>query len=150
MFATGTGMAAPDARASAPAQPNPSPSESPTGGAPGHMMEGPLGAVHGELVVPKRGGGYQTVTTQTGKVSSINKGFIAVTSTDGFARTYKIDDSTRICAGRKGLSDISTGDTVLVISPSKGNNAPAALIVNLSRPQWSVGHGGGAPAPTPS
>ncbi|WP_067172822.1 hypothetical protein [Microtetraspora niveoalba] len=130
------------------------PSPSPTGpaGPPGHGMEGPLGSVHGELVVPKRGGGYQTVITQTGKVTAIKQDSVSVKSTDGYAHTYAIDDSTRVCADRKGLKDITIGDTVWVISPGKENNSPAALIVNLSRPQWPSRQGGaGSPAaPTPS
>ncbi|MFF3667707.1 hypothetical protein [Microtetraspora malaysiensis] len=137
------------------AQPTPSPT-GPTGppaptGPPGHGMEGPLGAVHGELVVPKRGGGYQTVTTQTGTVTSISQNSVSVQSTDGYARTYTINDSTRVCADRRGLADIASGDTVWVISPGKENNAPAALLVNLSRPQWPTGHeGAGSPGvPTP-
>ncbi|MCC5574711.1 hypothetical protein IMZ11_03550 [Microtetraspora sp. AC03309] len=160
LFVTGTGLAAPGAQASVPGnltQPSPSPTgapaESPTEGRGpgGHMMEGPLGAVHGELVIPKRGGGYQTVTTQTGKVTSINRDSVALKSTDGFARTYRIDASTRVCAGRRGLDEVKAGDTVWVISPGKENNSTAALLVDLTRPQWPAGHGGGgSPAPTPS
>ncbi|WP_433223319.1 hypothetical protein [Microtetraspora malaysiensis] len=137
------------------AQPTPSPTGPPASpgppGPPGHGMEGPLGAVHGELVVPKRGGGYQTVTTQTGTVTSISQNSVSVKSTDGYARTYAINDSTRVCADRRGLADIASGDTVWVISPGKENNAPAALLVNLSRPQWPTGHeGAGSPGvPTP-
>ncbi|WP_066951787.1 hypothetical protein [Microtetraspora fusca] len=179
MVAAGTGAAAQGAQASAPTRPSygdaaaqgasygsaqadalgaaavfAQPPPSPTGpaGPPGHAMEGPLGAVHGELVVPKRGGGYQTITTQTGKVTSISQNSVSVTSTDGFARTYTINGSTRVCADRNGLKDITSGDTVWVISPGKGNNVPAALLVNLSRPQWPTVPGGAESpaAPSPS
>ncbi|WP_433413211.1 hypothetical protein ACQP1V_28950 [Microtetraspora malaysiensis] len=114
-------------------QPSPSPTEqSPTYG--GHQMQGPLNAMHGELVIAKKGGGYQTLTTQTGIVTSINQTSIALKSQDGFARTYAITDSSRICAGRKGLSEITVGDNVWVIATGKGNSAPASLIADLSRP----------------
>ena len=33
------------------------------------LLGGPFGAVHGTVVVPKSGGGYQTITFQNGKVT---------------------------------------------------------------------------------
>ena len=31
-----------------------------------------MGALHGEFVVPKQGGGYQTLVVQRGKVTSVS------------------------------------------------------------------------------
>ncbi|MEZ0073846.1 hypothetical protein [Planotetraspora sp. GP83] len=118
--------------ASPPAVPPGPPSPSPTSTRP---LQGPFGALHGQLVV-RTDGGYQTVTTQTGLVTSIEQTSISVRSEDGFARTYTIGDNTRVSAGREGLTGVKSGDTVWVISTGQGSSAAAVVITDLSRPPW--------------
>ena len=76
------------------ADPTPSPSASPSSpSTPGQQQKpdrpgkggfGPRGefglggALHGEFVVPKDGGGYQTVATQRGEVTAVSKDSITV------------------------------------------------------------------------
>ena len=39
---------------------------------------GPFGAVHGQFVVPRSGGGYQTIDTQRGSVTAVSPTSITV------------------------------------------------------------------------
>ncbi|GAA1306747.1 hypothetical protein Psi02_24620 [Planotetraspora silvatica] len=170
VVATGVGVAAAGNLASQ-AQPTPSPSGmetggpggpsepatgAPTPGAPGatsgpsQQMQGPFNAIHGQLVVPKQGGGYQTVTTQTGVVTSIQQNSVSVKSEDGFARTYSIDANTRICAGREGLSGVKSGHKVWVISAAQGNSSTAILLADLTQPPWPPWAGGAVTSPQPT
>ncbi|GII53414.1 hypothetical protein Pth03_18030 [Planotetraspora thailandica] len=145
VVATGLGAAAcgstESVQTQAQAQPSPTGMEtgSPAPGAtasPSQEMQGPFGAIHGQLVVPKPGGGYETVTTQTGVVTSISQSQVAVRSEDGFARTYAIDDNTRVCAGRSGLSGVTTGHKVWVISKGQGEGSRAIVLTDLTSPPW--------------
>ncbi|MEV0974520.1 hypothetical protein [Microtetraspora glauca] len=114
----------------------------------GHPAEGSTGSVHGELTITKKGGGQQTLTVQSGTVTSVDQNSIEIKSQDGFAQKYAITDSSRVSAGRMGLTEITTGDNALVVAVGKGTSAPAALIADLSRPKWP-GHGeGGAASPS--
>ncbi|WP_157530514.1 hypothetical protein [Microtetraspora niveoalba] len=146
LFATGTGVAAAAGGGAPATQKMPSPSEETPGGRP---AEGSRGSVHGELTITKEGGGQQTLTVHSGAVTSVDQGSIEIKSLDGFAQKYAITDSSRVSTGRKGLTEITTGDNALVIAVGKGDSAPAALIADLSRPKWP-GQGGGGTAPPPS
>jgi hypothetical protein len=164
VVATGAGAAAcgsttKSVQTQAQAQPSPTGMEtgSPAPGAtpsPSQEMRGPLGAIHGQLVVPKPGGGYQTVTVQMGTVTSISQSQVAVKSEDGFARTYTIDDNTRVCAGRSGLSGVTTGHKVWVMSTGQGDSSTAIVLADLTSPPWppwAAGPGAGAsPTVSPS
>ncbi|GAA4579394.1 hypothetical protein GCM10023194_04970 [Planotetraspora phitsanulokensis] len=164
VVATGVGLAA-AGNLSSQAQPTPSPTGMETGGpvgppqaSPGtptpgpspQQMQGPFNAIHGQLVVPKQGGGYQTVTTQTGVVTSIQQNSVAVKSEDGFARTYTIDANTRVCAGREGLSGVKSGHKVWVISTAQGNSSTAILLADLTQPPWPPWAGGAVTSPQPT
>ncbi|MFC9688764.1 hypothetical protein ACFTSF_09510 [Kribbella sp. NPDC056951] len=110
------------------ADPTPSPSASPStpaqpgdpGKGPGRGFGGPGkflgqgGALHGEFVVKKDGGGYQTVATQRGEVTAVSKDSITVKSEDGFSRTYTLTEDTLVNAARDGIGDVKTGNTVNV------------------------------------
>nr|BFE79105.1 hypothetical protein GCM10020093_017060 [Planobispora longispora] len=139
-----------------PASPTPSPTPSVTEGdatptpapPPGkgwkRMMRGPFGAIHGEFVVPDGNGGYQTVATQIGEVTEVGEDSVTVRSEDGFSRTYAVGDSTRVSAGRQGVTGIESGDTVAVTAEVEGQTATATSVVDLTRPQhprWYGGHG---------
>ncbi|GIH79960.1 hypothetical protein [Planobispora longispora] len=159
VVATGAGVAAAATASSptpSPASPTPSPTPSVTEGdatptpapPPGkgwkRMMRGPFGAIHGEFVVPDGNGGYQTVATQIGEVTEVGEDSVTVRSEDGFSRTYAVGDSTRVSAGRQGVTGIESGDTVAVTAEVEGQTATATSVVDLTRPQhprWYGGHG---------
>ncbi|WP_327044119.1 hypothetical protein OG320_20370 [Microbispora sp. NBC_01189] len=86
---------------------------------------------------------YQTFTSQTGAVDSVQSDSISVGG-----RAYAVDESTRVVAGSKGLPGIQQGDQVWVIG-TPGDSPRAVLIADASRPPLP-GHAGGGPgAPSP-
>ncbi|MFD0204587.1 MULTISPECIES: hypothetical protein [Saccharothrix] len=67
------------------------------------IMGGPFGDTqHGEF--------------QNGEVTEVGDTSITVKSPDGFSRTYRIDDDTRVNGGQGDLDDIAKGDVVTVIA----------------------------------
>ena len=86
---------------------------------------GPLGALHGEFVVPNRGGGYRTIDTQTGQVSAVSSTSIGAKSDDGFTKTYAVDENTVVDAGRDGIANVKVGHTVHLVAVVEGNTAHA-------------------------
>jgi hypothetical protein len=125
------------------ADPTPSPSSSPSaspsspnqqqpggpGQGPGHRGEFGLGgALHGEFVIPKDGGGYQTVATQRGTVTAVSKDSITAKSEDGFSRTYVVAAETLVNSARDGIASIKTGSTVSVSAVVADNTATATSI----------------------
>jgi hypothetical protein len=124
------------------ADPTPSPSASPsTPGQPADPGKGPRGgpggpgkffgqggALHGEFVVPKDGGGYQTVATQRGQVTAVSKDSITVKSEDGFSRTYTLTEDTLVNAARDGIDDVKTGNTVNVSAVVADGKATASSV----------------------
>jgi len=94
---------------------------------------GPLGAVHGQFVVAKPGGGYQTVDMQRGKVTAVSTSSITVRSPDGFSASYAVTGSTVVDAQRDGIGSVKTGDQVTIEAKVSGSTATAANIVDLTR-----------------
>jgi hypothetical protein len=155
--------AAPGASAS------PSPSQSPSvrphfpPNGPGHMRppgDGPfafggpgalgglLGAVHGTVVVPKPGGGYQTVAFQNGKVTVVSGTSITLHSADGYSRTYQVTSATLVNAQRNGIGSIKSGNQVIVSATVSGSTATATRIIDVSLIQQGLHRFfGGAHAP---
>ncbi|RZU10349.1 hypothetical protein EV645_6811 [Kribbella rubisoli] len=146
------------------ADPTPSPSVSPSGSpsTPGQQQQKPDrpgkggfgprgefgigGALHGEFVVPKEGGGYQTVATQRGSVTAVSKDSITVKSDDGYSRTYKVDAATLVNSARDGIASIKTGSTVNVSAVVADNAATATMINDGSArdaagQKWGFKHG---------
>jgi hypothetical protein len=143
------------------ADPTPSPSNSPSAspstpnqqGQPGpgkgfgHRGEFGLGgALHGEFVVPKDGGGYQTVATQRGEVTAVSKDSITVKSEDGYSRTYKVAAETLVNSARDGIASIKTGSTVTVSAVVADNTATATSINDgtardAAGQKWGFKHG---------
>ena len=137
--------------------PSPSPSASPSapsnGNQPGpgkgfgHRGEFGLGgALHGEFVVPKDGGGYQTIATQRGKVTAVSQDSITVKSDDGYSRTYKVAAETLVNSARDGISSIKTGNTVSVMAVVADNTATATSINDgtahdAAGQKWGFKHG---------
>ncbi|MEU7941952.1 DUF5666 domain-containing protein [Microbispora bryophytorum] len=92
----------------------------------------------GQARQPRTSSDYQTFTSQTGAVESVQSGTLTV---DG--RAYTVDESTRIVADYKGLQGIQQGDQVWVVGTT-GDSPRAIIVADASRPALP-GHGGGAP-----
>ena len=110
---------------------------------------GPFGAVHGQFVVPKSGGGYQTIDTQRGSVTAVSATSITVRSADGFSKTYQVVSSTNVDAQRNGISSVKTGHQVMVTATDGGITATATSILDFNL--LPATHGGGGwnhPAPS--
>ncbi|GAA0391512.1 hypothetical protein Acor_18470 [Acrocarpospora corrugata] len=140
--------------AAAASSPTPSGSESPTAvpsgepspglppgkPGPGHkggwgpLRGGMFGALHGEFVVPKEGGGYETVSMQSGKVTAVDQSSVTVRSEDGFSRTYSIADTTRVDGGREGIGSVKVDDDVTVLATVADGKATATMLINATRP----------------
>lgn len=141
------------------ADPTPSPSASPS--TPGQQQKpdrpgkggfGPRGefglggALHGEFVVPKDGGGYQTIATQRGSVTAVSKDSITVKSDDGYSRTYKVAAETLVNSARDGIASIKTGSKVTVSAVVADNSATATTINDgtardAAGQKWGFKHG---------
>lgn len=116
------------------------------GGRPG--LPGLRGALHGELVVPQRGGtGTQTIVVQSGTVTAVSAKSLSVKSSDGFTATYLITSSTRVAAAAGGIMSLKKGDPVHVAATKSGSTLTALMVGG--RPD-RAGHPGKAPRPGPS
>ena len=92
----------------------------------------PRRAIHGEFVTPDGSGGFQTVAMQTGTVTSVSSSSIAVKSADNYSRTYSVDANTVVNAGRDGISNVKTGDKVLVNAVVTSGNPAARAIQDMT------------------
>jgi hypothetical protein len=100
--------------------------------------------VHGTLVVPASGGGYETEDIQRGKVTAISSSSVTVVSTDNYTKTYRLTGSTSVNAGSGGLSTVKVGDQVSVTATVHGSTASVTSIIDLSRlSNGGFGPGGG-------
>ena len=88
--------------------------------------------IHGEFTVPKPDGGYQTIASQIGEVTSASKSSITAKSEDGFDRTYTVDENTLVNAGRDGIDSVKNGDKVRVSAVVEGGKARAVNIVDTT------------------
>ena len=98
----------------------------------GFGFGGPFGAVHGQFVVPKSGGGYQTIDTQRGAVTAVSATSITVKSADGFVKTYQVVSSTNVDAQRDGISTVKTGHQVAVTATVSGSTVTASSILDFN------------------
>jgi hypothetical protein len=124
------------------------------------MLKGAGGALHGELVVPAPGGGYQTVLVQNGKVTAVSKTSITLKSEDGFSATYAVTSETVVNAARDGITTIKKGAQANVMAVRKSGKATALHVGDKSllkelRREFKGGPGrpglpGGAPSATAS
>jgi hypothetical protein len=101
------------------------------------------GAVHGQLVVPKSGGGYQTVDVQRGKVTAVSSTSLTVKSADGFSATYAVSSSTIVDAQRDGIGSVKDGNQVYVTATVSGSTATATSVSDLTL----LGNAKGGPFP---
>ena len=95
-----------------------------------HGMLGRM--LHGEFVLQKAGGGYQTVLVQRGSAQTVNSGSITVRSADGFHQTYVVDSHTLVNAGKAGIGSLAKGHRVGVVATESGNTATAVHVIDLS------------------
>lgn len=89
-----------------------------------------LGALHGQAVVPKAGGGYQTVAFQRGQVTAVSSGSITLKSADGYSHSYAITKSTTVGAQRSGISSVKTGNQVVVTATVSGGTTTAVSVLD--------------------
>lgn len=96
------------------------------------LVGGLFGAVHGQFVVAKPGGGYQTVDVQRGKVTAVGGSSITLRSPDGFTAHYAVSASTMVDAQRNGIGSIKVGDQVSLTATGSGSTLTAASITDLT------------------
>ena len=114
---------------------------------PGTLGGGLFGAVHGTVVVPKPGGGYQTVEFQNGKVTAVSSTSITLRSADGYSRTYQVTSSTMVNAQRDGIGSIKDGNQVEVVATVGGSTTTATRIIDVTLLQQGFHHFFGGTAP---
>jgi hypothetical protein len=90
------------------------------------------GVVHGQVTVPKSGGGYQNLDIQNGTVTAVSTGSVTVKSADGFTATYTVTSNTVVGAQSAGIGSVKKGDTIFVTATVSGSTATAATIVDVT------------------
>ena len=98
----------------------------------GERGMGLRGALHGELVVPKPGGGYQTIRMQRGTVTAVDATSLTVKSEDKYASSYVLNPSTLVDAARDGISTVKVGDTVGVEATVTSGTATAKHVRDIT------------------
>jgi hypothetical protein len=104
------------------------------------------GALHGQFVMAKPGGGYQTVDIQNGKVTAVSATSITLRSSDGYSHTYAITSSTLVDAQRNGISSVKAGHQVSLTATVSGSTATAVGVLDrtlLQQGRQAFGFGGG-------
>ena len=140
---------------------NPAPSPGQPGAAapaaPGfrHFDRGPgfggylFGALHGQFVVGKSGGGYETVDVQDGRVTAVSTTSITLKSADGFTKSYVVTGATMVDAQRDGIGSVKVGNQAAVQATVSGSTATAISIEDLTllqqgRSDFGPGSSGGS------
>ena len=108
-----------------------------------------FGALHGEFVVGKSGGGYETVDVQNGQVTAVSTTSITLKSADGFTKSYAVTSSTFVDAQRDGIGSVKVGNLASVQATVSGSTATAISIEDLTqlqqrRPDFGVAPPGNA------
>lgn len=141
-----TGSAAPVAAPSQVAA-TPAPAPTPAAGMPhrvfGHNFGGAgfggpaglSGALHGQIVMAKPGGGYQTVDIQNGQVTAVSSTAITLKSADGYSRSYAITGSTIVDAQRNGIGSVKVGNQASVLATVSGSTATAVTVRDITQLQ---------------
>lgn len=77
--------------------------------------------------------GEQTILYVRGKIASVSATAITITLRDGTTQAYVIDSTTKVHAQGKliGVSDLSTGETALVLGLKSGDTYTARFIRGL-------------------
>jgi hypothetical protein len=155
LASTGSGSPAgsPSAVAASPA-PSPTQQGRPGPGGPGFRRFGAgagfgglFGALHGQFVVAKPGGGYETVDVQSGQVTAVSTTSITLKSADGFSKGYAVASSTVVDAQRDGIGSVKVGNQVTLLASVSGSTATATSITDLTLlPRGHAGFGFGRPS----
>jgi len=107
---------------------------------------GLFGALHGQFVMAKPGGGFQTVDVQNGQVTAVSSTSITLKSSDGFSHSYTVSGSTIVDAQRDGIGSVKVGNRASVVATVSGSTATAASIEDLTLlQQGHPGFGSGRP-----
>lgn len=109
----------------------PTPQPQPQTQAKPHKHAGLLArAEHGEVTL--NGPKHQVVDVQRGQVQSASPTSITVKSEDGFTATYTVAGTTKVRKAAKAaaISDVATGDKVLVIATKNGSTLTATRIAD--------------------
>lgn len=149
---SGTPALTPSAVAATPA---PAPSPGQPGTRPGFRHfggwfgSGPglFGALHGQFVVAKSGGGYETVDVQNGQVTAVSGTSITLKSADGFTKSYVVASSTLVDAQRDGIGSVKVGNEATVLATVSGSTVTAASVTDmtlLQRSHQAFGFGNGS------
>ncbi len=101
-------------------------------GPPWPLGFGVFGAIHGQFVTSKPGGGYQTIDTQRGTVTAVSTSSVTVKSSDGYTKAYRVTGSTIVDGQRGGIASVKTGQTVSVLATVSGSSATATQIADFS------------------
>jgi len=136
-----TGWAAASSNSATPAtvaaSPSPSSSDGPHGGwggwggwrghGPGWGGPGARfgGALHGECVSQKDGGGTQTTAFQRGTVTEVTSDSVTVRSSDGFTQRYNANGDLVVNGDKKGPSAISKNKEIVIIALKEGSTLTA-------------------------
>ena len=96
--------------------------------------------LHGQAVVPKRGGGYETVAMQRGTVRSVTSTAITVKSADGYTKTYAVTAATLVDASRDGIATVKTGHTVVVLATVASSGTATAVRIDDVTVERSAAH----------
>jgi hypothetical protein len=91
-----------------------------------------FGALHGEFVIGKSGGGYETVDVQNGQVTAVSTTSITLKSADGFTKSYAVTSSTLVDAQRDGIGSVKVGNQASVQATVSGSTATAVSIEDLT------------------
>jgi hypothetical protein len=110
-----------------PAKPSQDPSDRDAAGDTGagniNALAGRLGGLaHGEVTRPLPSGGTQALLVQTGTVTAATDTSVTVTSSDGFAETYVVSDTTTV-RGPAKAAGLTAGTTVTVVAAKDGKQA---------------------------
>ena len=138
LAATGSSGASASLTSTTSASPSASASASPAASARAHRklahrrFAGIIGGriLHGQVVVPKSGGGYQTVDVQRGQVTAVSSTSITVKSADGYSATYGVSSSTTVDAQSSGIGSVKVGDRVVLEATLSGGTATASHILD--------------------
>jgi hypothetical protein len=90
------------------------------------------GVVHGQVTVPKSGGGYETLDVQQGTVTAVSSTSITVKSADGYSASYVVSTKTLVDAEAAGIGSVKKGDTVYITATVSGSTATAANVTDLT------------------
>jgi hypothetical protein len=102
---------------------------------PGHPGPGKHGLsrlLHGQFVVPREGGGHQTVLVQRGSVTASSMHEVSVRSADGYRQTYVIGSDTLVNSGPGGARSLESGDSVFVVATRTDGTWRAVHVSDLS------------------